>query len=140
MSDWADLHGGVGLGSQGIQLEAGVRGRAPTSRFSALTLGASWSTGPFVAVAPEAALLGLPNMTKQSPPMRYFTRAHFANVDVGFETAHKGFRARPFFGLAVVVDPGDGMLVNAACDSRACPMNHLIISPYFGAACALPIL
>jgi hypothetical protein len=140
ISSFTDFHGGIGLGTEGIQVGAGIRALAPLSRYSALTFGGAWSSGSFVAVAPQPALLGLPEMNKQSPPMRYFGRAHFVNLDVGVETSASSYRVRPFIGLGMVVNPGDGVLVNATCDTRSCPMNHLILVPYVGAAVALPIL
>jgi hypothetical protein len=134
---WTDIHGGAGLGTEGLQIEAGLRGRAPISRYSALTLGASWSSGRFVAVSSE---LGFPVTDRASPPMRYFSRAQFVNLDIGMETAQAGFRTRPFIGVGTVVDPGDGYLVNATCDARGCPMGRFIVVPYIGAAFALPVL
>jgi hypothetical protein len=136
-TQWTDLHGGAGLGTEGFQVGAGLRGRAPLSRYTALTIGAGWSSGRFVAITSS---LGFPAMDRPSPPMRYFSRANFVNLDVGFETSEKGFRTRPFLGLGMVVDPGDGVLTNATCDARACPMNQLILVPYIGAAFALPVL
>jgi hypothetical protein len=136
-SPWTDLHGGAGLGTEGLQVGAGLRGRAPLSRYTSLTIGASWSSGRFVAMA---SFLGLPEMDRPSPPMRYFSRANFVNFDVGVETSDRGFRTRPFLGLGMVVDPSDGVLTNATCDARSCPMKQLIVVPYIGAAFALPVL
>jgi hypothetical protein len=97
------------------------------SRFTALTLGASWSSGRFVAVV---APLGLPEMDRPLPPMRYFARANFVNLDLGVETAERGFRTRPFIGLGMVVDrraPSDPRLYLKAFGAK--PRASMEIRP-----------
>jgi hypothetical protein len=136
-SPWTDLHGGAGLGTEGLQVAAGLRGRAPLARFTALTFGASWSSGRFVAIR---SFMGFPAIDRASPPMRYFSRADFLNIDLGFETSERGFRTRPFIGVGAVVDPGDSVIVNGQCDAHACAMGRFILVPYIGAAFALPVL
>lgn len=137
---WLDIHGGGGLGTEGVQVEAGARGRMPIDKRTFLGLGASWSSGAFVAVAPDRVVYIWPDMSHPSPPMRYFRRAHFLNFEVSAEQATAAFRVRPFLGVGVVLDPGDGVLVNAQCTPASCPMNHVVLVPYAGVSLALPVL
>ncbi len=137
---WLDLHGGGGLGTEGIQIEAGARGRIVLDRRTALGLGAGWSSGRFVAIAQDPSFLIWPNMNRREPPMRYFGRAHFVNLEVSMERAFQGYRARPFLGLGAVVNPHDGVLVNARCTPESCPMSRFVLVPYIGVAVAIPLL
>lgn len=130
------LHGGVGLGSQGIQIDAGLRARFARGPRDHFAVGAGWSSGSVAVVGSDF----LPGFGMKHYPVWYWNRAHLVNIDVSFEHDLGGsVVARPFVGIGYVVNRGDALLVNAPCPG--CKPGVLANTiPYFGVAFAFGVL
>jgi hypothetical protein len=88
--DALGLHGGAGLGQQGLQIEAGVRVRLRLSRDAFLAPGVSWSTGSYAAYE-----------SNREGTAFYWDRAHFVNGALAGEFLVERVLARVFVGFGV---------------------------------------
>ena len=132
------LHGGVGLGSHGVQVEAGARGRFRTSAKRHLAFGAGWSTGQVVLAGS-----GWVPSSAEGPQTWFWRRAHLVNTDVSLEHDARWAVLRPFAGLGVIANADDVVPVNDGCGlvCRRSPPNLWQRSVlYFGVAVAFGVL
>lgn len=131
------LHGGAGLGSQGVQFTAGSRFRVHTfPDASRVALGAAWSTGAYAGV--PTSTWPMPEMGTAHPRVFYWDQAHFVNGDVSLE-----MRAiRTFMGLGFVVNPHDARYAagNVCGYGRPCSRATAELVPYIGLSGAFAIL
>ena len=97
----ADIGGGVS--TSGGQVAAGLRGRLPFARRSALDLGATYSVGPYESV-PESPLC----ITCRETGRYEWWLAHWVGLDVGVASRfYNGLQIRPHVGFTRVVNQGD---------------------------------
>lgn len=99
---WLTVHGGVGAGQQGSQIEAGARARIKLHRSAYVTSGLSWSTGAYAGYTAEF----------------YWERAHFANLTLGVESWSGRLSVRPFVGLGAAL--GEAVTFRSQCPQRGC--------------------
>jgi hypothetical protein len=131
------LHGGVGLGAQGVQFAAGARGIYAFDRRTTAGLGVAWSTG---ALAMPDGRDGPwnPIQSQKRPPIWSWSRAHLINFELMVEHDARSVLIRPFLGLGYVLNGADARLANCDCPA-ARPMSARFV-PYFGFAVAFGVL
>ena len=133
------LHGGVGLGSQGPQIAAGIRGRKQTSPRNALALGIGWSTGQFASLASP-----VPNLAYANESIWFWDSAHFVNTDGSLEYDARFAVFRPFIGFGYLVNGDDFLYSNeflrVRCGGDCRPAFGARFVPYFGVALAFGVL
>lgn len=126
------LHGGVGLGSQGVQIAAGGRGRIALAPARRLALGLSWSTGRYYGV--PTTVTPIPEIGEKRPYVAIWERAHFANAELGYEREWESFLFRTFLGLGVAMNDSDLVVNDTACARHSCSATKSRLVPYFGLA------
>jgi hypothetical protein len=133
------IHGGVGLGSQGVQVSAGARVRYFV-REVGLGLGASWSSGRFAAVPPSDP--PLPNLGLKHPLTYYWEHAQFLNIDASAERRVGRIAARIYLGIGYVINGRDALELNGPCYPRteSCSKGIARVVPYLGFSVAFGIL
>lgn len=124
------LHGGVGLGTNGIQAAFGARFITE----SGLGIGASWSTGSYAGLKN-----GMFGGGAERAQVFYWQRAHFLNLEVSLEIVRRGrFYARPFAGLGLVLNGDSAVCVNVP--DACAPSFAARLVPYLGFAVAYEVL
>ena len=112
---WVALHAGVGLGSVGVQWQAGIRGSVPAPPWlhvNDVDVGTSWSTGPYYwANYAEQTVqddFGSPDGSKDYS--RYWPQASWLNLEASFERALGAYASvRPFVGVGLILNGAHGV-------------------------------
>jgi hypothetical protein len=121
-----------------MQLAAGARGRIPLAAQTAIGVGGSWSSGSFAGI--DAGAIVMPEMSRKSPPIWYWDRAHFANLEVSLEQDLGRFVMRPFVGAGYLLNGGDGTATKFCAQTPCEPGLRARVVPFFGLALAFGLL
>lgn len=135
---WLGIHGGIGVGSQSLQIGAGLRGRIQAGERRYIGIGAGWSTGQIAVVGDSA----LPSFAYANKRIWFWDRAHLLNLDASFEAEHRLGIIRPFVGLGFVMNGGDALAssetIPLPCPNCSPGFSARVI-PYLGIAGALRV-
>ncbi|MDB4994481.1 MAG: hypothetical protein JWM74_1913, partial [Myxococcaceae bacterium] len=97
------FHGGIGLGSQGMQVGAGARLAVYRLHRDSIEVGGGWSMGRFAQVGASSVVPSLSD--SGSTPVWYLRPAHFVDAELSF-TRRLGdrFAMRGFVGASFIVN------------------------------------
>ncbi|MBX3208768.1 MAG: hypothetical protein KF764_27295 [Labilithrix sp.] len=134
------LAAGAGAGLGGLQVAAGVRGRASATERLAFSFGAGWSMGG-VTLEERGLFFGIFSAMGHSsarPPEYRWDRAQMLDFDIALEHDAGDLVLRPFLGLGYVLNRADAAS-GTPCPS-GCAATSVRAFPYLGMSFAYGIL